>query len=165
MMFAEHLKLRRWYFLDDDIESFYEYDNRLAYREMKKNKHSTFKALNFMSKVLEDSISNDEKINIDGEKLKNWSINVLRINKTENVDLLIKELYGILFDRKLVESKNSALEIINELLIKYNYNDILLDIKNHLLNDKSKVIGSVALWCRQSRPNYEDRLLGVIPKK
>ncbi len=63
MMYAEHLRLRRYYFLDDDIESFYEYDHRLGHHIMRTSKHTTFKALNFMNIVLENSISNDEKLN------------------------------------------------------------------------------------------------------
>jgi hypothetical protein len=43
-MYAEHLRLRRYYFLDDDIESFYEYDHRLGHHIMGTSKHTTFKA-------------------------------------------------------------------------------------------------------------------------
>lgn len=150
MMFAEHLMLRRWYFLDDDIDSFYEYDSRLGHREMRTSKHSTFKALNFMKIVLEDSISNDKQIKeIENQKLKAWSKQIGKLDGP-----LFESLNDILLDginkNILNESKNETLDILNKLLVDHHDNSTLIDIKNHLLSDKSKIIGQVALWNRLS---------------
>ena len=162
MMFAEHLMLRRWYFLDDDINSFYEYD-RLGNREYNKNKHSTFKALHFMKVVLEDYISNDEQIrHIDKQKTKEWKNNIRTIECP-----LFGRLYTILDDDILKESKNETLEIINKLLNGHPDNLTLIEIKNHLLNDNSKIVGQVALWNKLSyySEDYRNRLRGEKPNK
>lgn len=157
--------LRRWYFLDDDIESFYEYDNRLGHRIMTKNKNSAFKALNFMRIVLEDSISNDDNIRqISNHKFLDWSIDIAPLVKNNP---LYKELYDILFNKKLGESKNVALDLINRLLDQ-QINDLpaLLSIKEDLLNKKSKIIGQVALSDKLSHfSDYENRLQGEKPNK
>ena len=170
MMFAEHLMLRRWYFLDDDIESFHEYDSRLGHREIRRSfdKHSTFKALNFMVTVLEHSLTNeDNPKEIDDQKeiyhqmVKKW-IKCLSEHNRENE--AFGKLADILYDRKLLESKNSVLHLINGVLKDYSDNSALIEIKRYLLNDKSKVIGQIALTNMSSyHENYQNRLQGEKP--
>jgi len=160
MMFAEHLMLRRYYLIDDDIEYFYEYDHRLGQRIMRSNDQSTFKALKFMEKVLEDSILND-KTEIDPDKLKKWT----RFISSKN-GILYDELYDILYEKMLIQSKCRALDLINKLLIVDNDDLILKEIKSNLLGDKSKHIGQVSLWNRlQYNKQYENRLQGEKPRK
>ena len=89
-MYAEHLRLRRYYFLDDDIESFYEYDHRLGHHIMKTSKHTTFKALNFMNIVLENSISNDEKLN---DEFMDKVISVKQLLQQPKLSLVIHLLF------------------------------------------------------------------------
>lgn len=164
MMFAEHLMLRRWYFLDDDIESFHEYDSRLGHREIRRSfdKHSTYKALNFMVTVLEHSLTNEEnQKEIDND----ISLQLLMcLSKHNDKNEAFKKLCSILFNRKLLESKNSVLHLINGLLKDYSDITALKDIKSHLLNDKSKVIGQIALTDMSSyHENYQNRLQGEKP--
>jgi len=132
---------------------------------MTKNKNSAFKALNFMRIVLEDSISNDDNIRqISNHKFLDWSIDIAPLVKNNP---LYKELYDILFNKKLGESKNVALDLINRLLDQ-QINDLpaLLSIKEDLLNKKSKIIGQVALSDKLSHfSDYENRLQGEKPNK
>ena len=171
MMFAEHLMLRRWYFLDDDIDSFHEYD-RLGHCEYKTSKHSTFKALNFMKVVLEDSISNDEQISqIDKQKIKEWLKGLGFYINSKPDGALFERLYDILLalmsEGNLNESKNETLDIVNKLLNGHPDNLTLIEIKNHLLNDNSKIVGQVALWNKLSyySEDYRNRLRGEKPNK
>jgi len=165
MMYAEHLRLRRYYFLDDDIESFYEYDHRLGHHIMRTSKHTTFKALNFMNIVLENSISNDEKLNdeknvIDENKVNDWMIDISQLAKNND---LFKQLFAIL-KNNLRESKNKILDLINKLLINNNDNIALLEMKKYILNDKSKIIGQVGLWNMLGHyEDYQNRLSGEKP--
>jgi hypothetical protein len=166
MMFAEHLMLRIWYFLDDDIDSFYEYD-RLGHYEYETSKHSTFKALNFMKMVLEESISNDKRIeDIDKQKTREWANNIRKID-CALFDILYDILLTHMSEGNLNESKNKTLDIVNKLLNGYPDNLILIEIKNHLLNDYSKIIGQVALWNKLSyySEDYGNRLRGEKPNK
>lgn len=164
MMFAEHLMLRRYYFLDDDIEQFYEYDHRLGQRIMRSNYQSTFKALKFIEKVLEDSISSDNKVkDIDDEKLMEWSMYCASKGRKS---ILFKDLYKILFKKTYIQSKNEVLDFLNKLLVENDDDLILKEMKSNFLSDKSKHIGQVSLWNKlQYNKQYENRLQGEKPRK
>jgi regulator of RNase E activity RraB len=67
----------------------------------------------------------------------------------------------------LNESKNETLDIVNKLLNGHPDNLTLIEIKNHLLNDNSKIVGQVALWNKlaYNSEEYGNRLRGEKPNK
>ncbi|XP_065640648.1 uncharacterized protein LOC101240012 isoform X1 [Hydra vulgaris] len=167
MMFAEHLQLLRFYFIDDDIDSFYEYDKRLHGREIKKSPNFTYKSLAFMLKVLNFGCSNRDLCNnkdLHSKEVKdkeeavsklnrrNWMKNLDKIKDTINAEdsntaNLVDELYDII-DNKKYNEESKVKDLINTLMNHLGADGVLIlnEIKNRLLKDKSKIIGQVALW-------------------
>ncbi|XP_065673748.1 uncharacterized protein LOC101240012 isoform X2 [Hydra vulgaris] len=167
MMFAEHLQLLRFYFIDDDIDSFYEYDKRLHGREIKKSPNFTYKSLAFMLKALNFGCSNrdlcnnkdlhSKEVNHKEEAVsklirRNWMKSLEKIKDTINVEDtitadLVDELYDII-DNKKYNEESKVKDLINTLMNHLAADGVLIlnEIKNTLLKDKSKIIGQVALW-------------------
>ena len=63
MLLAEHFDFKRFYFIDDDIETFFQYND--YERTFIRGQKQAFHALKFMSVVLDDSINQVSVMNND----------------------------------------------------------------------------------------------------
>ena len=168
MLFAEHLMLRRFYFIDDDIESFYEYNEQIGQRKMVQNEYTTFRSLDFMLKVLEEETTNNE-LKILKDTIPSISYLKIFIGKTnkdtedyKNYEYLTS-LLNIFQTNETTARKNEVLDLLNKIKFK-EYEDLNNDvtvIKETLLGNKSKIIGQIALWNKSSYKSgntYSNRL-------
>ena len=165
MLFAEHLQLRKYYFIDDDIDEFYEYDFRIGHRAMKSTPHSAFKALDFMDKVLEEETAGVME-DLDEQLIQDWLQEVAYLSKVcakknKNSDDL-KRVLKILCAGDVNSQRKQLLEALN----KVEKCDEINKIKSQLFGDRSRIIGQVALRNRCSYDNggYENRLQTKYPK-
>ena len=165
MLFAEHLRLRRYYFIDDDIDEFYEYDFRIGHRAMKSTPHSAFKALDFMDKVMEEETAGVCE-DLDEQLVQDWLQEVAYLSKVcakknQNSNDL-KRVLKILCAGDVSSQRKQLLEALN----RVEECDEVNKIKRQLLGDRSKIIGQVALRNRCSYDNggYENRLQTKYPK-
>ena len=167
MLFAEHLKLRRFYFIDDDIEGFYEYNPRS--RDIQTHSMFAFKALSFMLKVLESELEEDEEVKVDDDTQIRWITSLSRIenqNKIEKklLENTVKEIQKFVLNKNFKE-KNKLVDLIN-ILDKLDY-PVLREIKSVILGKKAKIIGHISLLENASYQfrQYFDRLTSEPVKR
>jgi len=157
LLFAEHLNLNRFFFADDDIDCFFEYDPRPHVRQIRTHPQAATRALYYMTKVLDygieekdGSFSKDEENSlrkVDSTVSNKW---LRKLGKKEDEfenDAKRKELFDKLFtiiSEKDYTQKDYIFYLLSEL--GEPLKDLEAEIKEALLNRKSKVIGQVGLW-------------------
>jgi len=169
MLLAEHFNFKRFYFIDDDIQTFLQYDD--YERTFINHTNQAFHALKFMSNVLDTSINqlsdfNNEDIFMD------WNDMLVPLR-----EIFLKSEYESEFKkvRKLINDKNllnkeeiGALFSIltnNPLVQDSEAKDILIklenEIKEKIYSQNIKIIGQIGLLNANSHKQkhlLEDRL-------
>jgi len=143
--------LRRYYFLDDDIQKFERFDHRSGRKE---NIDTTVvDALGFMLEVMEHEVGLPDKQVFADENLKKW------VKKVPKMDYKDDTLYDLLYDMVQMNStnrglqRNRLLDLVSQYQQKHNDDEVLNDIKTQLSGKKT--VGQVALKNVKSRP-YSD---------
>ena len=171
MLLAEHFDFKNFYFIDDDIDSFYQYDD--YERDHVQDPNQTFKALKYMSTVLDHSVNQvDENIKIDSQKCIDWGDDLASIKRALNRSDHESQCYKQL--RELIQEKNfkdkatvfSLLSVLtkSELIDESQRNiikEIEVEIKDKLYNKRLKTIGQIGLWNQNhysQKRTLEDRL-------
>jgi len=141
MMFAEHLKLRRYYFLDDDIKKFERFDHRSGRKENADT--DVVNALGFMLEVMEHELGLPDMQVFAEENLKKW------VKKVTKMDYKDDTLYDLLYDMVQMNStdrglqRNRLLDLVSQYQQKHNDDVFLNDIKVQLSGRNT--VGQVAL--------------------
>jgi hypothetical protein len=134
MLVAEHFALNRFYFIDDDIECFYQYDDDRMEHTTRNLESVTFNALNYMSKVLDHEISkNIENQTVEDEIYRKWLKQLLKLD-----DIFVNSRYknDLEYVQDLIQNKN--LKDRDSLFDKFS----VLKTSNLLKRDQLKVIES-----------------------
>ena len=176
MLLAEHFVLNRFFFIDDDIEGFYQYDDDRMEHTNKNLENVTFNALNIMSKVLDHEISkNCENQIVEDDIYRIWlkqlfKLDDIFVNSTHKKDLdYIQDLIQNknLKDRDSLLDKFSVLKTSNLLCIDQLkvIEDVENEIKEKIYDSKAKIIGQVGLWNKKNSKHqssdFKSRLEGT----
>ncbi|RNA42888.1 hypothetical protein BpHYR1_026925 [Brachionus plicatilis] len=164
MLFAEHLNLPRFYVCDDDIDSFYQYDQAVYRRDMVKHELNAAKAFSFMSKVMDFSINGEDMDNESSENSTNDK--KLRDKKIREIICLLGNAEEETCDEESMKILSNLNEIIDkDRLVLGKKKDIIRHYVNHLklirlpniknieakielllFKPREKIIGQIALW-------------------
>ena len=154
MLLAEHFDFKRFYFIDDDIETFFQYND--YERTFIRGQKQAFHALKFMSVVLDDSINQVSVMNNDDNFLS-WNDD---LGQLKNIFLKSEykseftRLRNIISDKKInrkyeianlfsILSKNSLVEDNNE--AKITLLKVEKEIMEKLYSHNVKIIGQIGL--------------------
>ena len=171
MLLAEYFDFKRFYMIDDDIDSFYQFDD--FSRDHVKYPNQTFNALKFMSTVLDYSVSQvNEKIRIESQQCIDWGDDLAMMRRTFAKSEHETNCYNKL--RELIQKENfkerdRIISLFSILTKSCLINDKELEkikqveneIKEKLFNNKLKVIGQIGLWNQNmynQKRTLEDRL-------
>ena len=169
MLLAEHFNFKRFYFIDDDIQTFLQYDD--YERKFIDDPKQAFHALKFMSTVLDDSINQVSDFDND-EIFMDWNDMLGQLK-----EIFLRSEYESEFKklRKLINDKNltrrdeirALFSILsnNSLVQNTEVKNILLKIENEIIekiySHNIKIIGQIGLLNANSyKQKYllEDRL-------
>jgi len=146
MLFAEHLGLRRYYFLDDDIAKFKRFDHRAGIKDYIDT--NVFDALNFMLKVMEHEVGKGDDNVLTDENLMKW---VFTLGNTEVSKFLIKMIQMKLKERN--SNKNKLLDLVYAQNLTSENEEVINEIKLKLSGNKT--VGQVALLDLKSWSGHE----------
>jgi hypothetical protein len=171
MLLAEHFDFKKFYFIDDDIDSFYQYDD--YERDHAQYPNQALNALRYMSTVLDSSVNKlDEIVQIENDICIEWGDNLApfkkAFSKTEHENQSYKKLRELI-QGKIFNDRDMIMSLLSVLIKSENINEserndikeIENEIKDKLYNKKLKVIGQIGLWNRNSHlqtRTLEDRL-------
>lgn len=158
MLISEYFQMQRFFLIDDDIDSFQEYN-----KNSQKRQHSdmaAFKALDYMSQVLSDGIDgkdvekladdNENKIKIDSKLKLSWVKELVKLEdsiKTEH-EVEYDQLLQLVNDGNFYQDRDRILYPLK--CICGENNSLYKDVYRNLYHERSKVIGQVALLNQSS---------------
>lgn len=158
MLFAEYLNLPRFYICDDDIETFYQYDQSVHTRTMVKHGLNTGKALSFMSKVMDCSINETDNENNSNQTIESDIIcdiicdlgQIKKKQDNDEIKKIISDLTKTIYENsdKLKIKKDIIRHYLNQLKLKKirNFEIIEKKIEELVFKPREKTIGQIALW-------------------
>ena len=153
MLFAEHLRLRRVYFLDDDIGEFFQYNRNRVIRDYKVT--NVAHTLNFMREALDAELNKQCFKEPSKEDIREWRAKAYQIINCENPIEDLKNNLDILLEYvdSLSENKDKILDLLT-IINREEFNDM----KNFLSGEFVENIGNVSLINRNSRSNVDNKL-------
>ena len=162
---AELLKLPRFYFIDDKIDTFYEYNPNE--KEFQSNASAACRGLHYLSRVLDSELEQSQCDNQDTDLLTKYLLrDILNLEaKVEpNYQHLTQWIYDFLI-KKCYKDNNKECDNVLYLLDKIPNvsNDLRSKFEELLVNAASKRIGTLALFnytATTSKNRYLARLQG-----